>query len=121
MAHQPMGGCGVEVDIGTGRPRSVKTLEERQTGQRIQQEQAKIGALNLLADLQDSPGLSLVFHALEERLMELAAVDPQCLTLRKIIVGWRSTLNPFPVAADRMARHALGPLNILRKPQAAPE
>lgn len=123
MAHQPMGAGGVEVEIGTGQPRPVKTLEERQAESALKREQAVQEAMILVTELQDSPGLTLVYQSLRDRMIELAVSDPQCQAFRKIITSWRSKLDPIPILADRIARHTLGPkLDILRsESQAAPE
>jgi hypothetical protein len=104
-----MGGGGVEVEIASGKPRETKTPEQRQAEADLQKQQAEVERLNLLADLQDSPGLILVFQAFLDRLKELATADPQCQAFTKILVGWRSKLDPVSLGAQHMARHALGP------------
>jgi len=122
MAHQPMGAGGIDVEIGTGKPRAVKTLEQRQNEAALKKQQATVETINFIADLRDNPGLALVVEALKTRLVELAAADPQCQAFKKIIVGWRNKIDPVPALAEQLVRHALGPLNILmRGPQAAPE
>jgi hypothetical protein len=117
-----MGAGGIDVEIGTGQPREVKTLEQRQNEAALKKQQATVEAINLIADLRDNPGLVLVVEALKTRLVELAAADPQCQAFKKIIIGWRNKIDPVPALADQLARHALGPLaNLIREPQAASE
>lgn len=110
MPHQPMGAGGLDVEIGTGLPRQVKTQEERQAEENLKKQQARVEAINLLAELQESPGLSLVYRELMNRMTELAVADPQCQAFKRIIIGWRNKLDPIPAVANHMARHALGPV-----------
>lgn len=108
MPRQPMGG-GLEVGISSGRPREIKTPEERQTEENLKKQQATIKATNLLAELQGSETLFLLVQGLADRLYELAAADPQCQAYKKIIVSLRSTIAPVTLVANHMARHSLGP------------
>lgn len=109
MPHQPMGAGGLDVEIGTGLPRQIKTQEERQAEEILMKQQARVEAINLLADLKDSPGLVQVYRELMNRMTELAMADPQCQAFRRIIIGWRNKLDPIPAVANHMARHSLGP------------
>jgi len=110
MPHQPMGAGGLDVEIGTGLPRRIKTQEERQAEEALKKQQAQLEAANLLADLQDNPGLSLIYRELMNRMIELATADPQCQGFKRIIIGWRNKLDPIPAVANHMARHSLGPV-----------
>jgi len=108
MAHQPMGGGGIDVDMITGRPRiSDPAAQLSKVASRYHDAIEEAGAL--AAELQTSPVLKILLDRYQNRLMCLADQDPECQALTSIISIMRHKLEVAPLEAEKLVRRVMGP------------
>jgi len=106
MTHQPMGVSGIDLDIVTGRPREVKTREEHQAQEELKATKAMQEATQLSQEL---PAVLIVMARLyEQRLSELAKVDPFLRGLDMQATAYNLKLNFGPMVAAKMRRQSFG-------------
>jgi hypothetical protein len=122
MAHQPMGGGGLEVDMTTGLPRP-RTREVKQAEVTNRYQEAVQEAVGLAAELQSSPALRVLFNQCRDRLIHLAVKDEVFMALSKTIGAFRHKLEVAPYLAEQEVLRIMGPqmASFIEEEQVAPE
>lgn len=122
MAHQPMGGGGLDVDMITGRPRP-RTQEAKQDQVRNRHQETVQEAVGLAAELQSSPALRVLFEQCRDRLKLLASRDEVFIALARTVGALQYKLEIAPLLAEQEVLRIMGPqmASFLREERAAPE
>ncbi len=106
MTHQPMGVSGIDLDIVTGQPRQIKTLEERKAQEELKDVKALQEAVQLSQELPAI--LPIMARQLENRLLELMRADAQCLGILQMINAFKVKIDLGPHVAAKIRRQAMG-------------
>jgi hypothetical protein len=106
MSHQPMGVSGIDLDIVTGLPRQVLTLEERKGREELKEVKAMQEAVQISQEL---PAVLIVMARLyEQRLHVLAKADPFLQGLDMQAAAYNLKLNLGPMVAAKLRRQSFG-------------
>ena len=106
MSRQPMGVSGIDLDIITGQPRQIKTLEARQAQTELKEVQALQEAVQLSQELPLV--LPMMARQLEHRLLEIMKTDPLCKSILQMIGAFRLKLEVAPQVAAKVRRQCFG-------------
>ena len=106
MSHQPMGVSGIDLDIVTGQPRVVKTLEERKAQEELKDVQAIQEAVQISQELPAV--LPILARQLENRILGLMKADAQCQSILQIINAFKVKIDLGPHVAAKIRRQAMG-------------
>jgi hypothetical protein len=127
MDHRVLGGGGIDVDMATGRPRP-HTQEEKQAAVQGRYQEITREAVELAAELQNSPALRVLFEQCRDRLIAIASKDETFMALSKTIGALRHNLEIAPMLAAQEVRRMMGPQmssfiqeEPAEEPQSAPE
>ena len=108
MAHQPMSGGGLDVDMTTGLPRrGIPEAKQDQVKNRYQE--AVQESIALAAELQFSPALRVLFNQCRDRLVALATKDEVFMALAKTVGALRHGIEVAPILAEQEVRRIMGP------------
>ena len=106
MTHQPMGISGIDLDITTGRPRQVKTREERQAQEELKEVQTLKEAVELAQEL---PAVLVVMARLyEQRLQAIAKADPFLQGLDQQAAAYSLKINLATMASTKLRKQSFG-------------
>lgn len=106
MTHQPMGVSGIDLDITTGRPRQIKTLEEHKAQEELKETRALQEAVQISQEL---PAVLIVMARLyEQRLLELAKSDPFLQGLNMQAAAYNLKVRIGPMVATKIRKQSFG-------------
>jgi hypothetical protein len=103
---QPMGGSGIDLDIITGMPRSVRSYEEHKAQEELKEQKALQEAIAISQELPAV--LPLIARQLESRLIELMKVDGPCLGILQLIAALKLKIDVARHVTAKVRRQAMG-------------
>lgn len=104
---EPMDNHGIDIDIVSGRPR-VFPNQAKAEGAQVQYHQAIQDSWAIMAELRDSPILTILVQKYADRLSVLAMNDTECQTIEKLIHELRFKVDLAPKIAEQKMIHIMG-------------
>jgi hypothetical protein len=106
MSGQPLGGSGIDLDIITGRPRTIRTQEEHEAVEELKEQRAVKESVALSQELPIV--LPILARQIEIRVLELMKADAPIQGLLQIVGALKVKADISRHVASKIRRQAMG-------------